>query len=587
MPRKKKGSAATRCGPSFFCRTGLLPKGTLGERTRLARHAESALAQGGQLLARDLPPGQQPGQDHVKGRGLVEQRAGRNPDDLGGPDTPHQGHGAGQHGHAEQVVPEPGIHQGGPGHVVRVHGHARRGHDQVAPLVEHGGDRLGDGCAVVGHDVRGRDLAAELDHLGGDDGREFVLDESLEDLGARDQDADLGRAQGQDLQDRAVAQGGQGAAELVARDVQGHGAGPGHPLALGHDRAVVPGGQHHVGREIEPGHGLAVDGEHARTAGEKVDLALVGVGVVGDSLARHALGERLDRVVLVHPFVAGQLVLGVDVELADALQPAHIAHAQDVALLGYWSLGLAGHDAGHVVGRLPAHGFLHRDRAQGRGVVQADRALHGHVRVLALAAPANGAVIAGVSLAADRADVDGGHVSVAQVFPVHHDGPDGEDGVARLLDLGKELVRVLLGLGLLLHEPGPDFRPVLEFLLVHGHAHALARELVVERHRVPAQQLDLHPVVARGAQGQQLHRVGQAFAGLHQRLEQRTLGNARLGRLHHVPADEQTGGRIAVKFLGFFLEFLERVFTDIHARLAGQFRGASVGRPGLFFDKGQ
>ena len=168
-------------------------------------------------------------------------------------------------------------------------------------------------------------------------------------------------------------------------------------------------------------------------------------------------------------------------------------------------------------------------------------------------------------------------MAVPEIFLVDDDGPDGADGVSGLFDFREQLVGVLLRLGLFLHEPAADFRPLFEFCLIHGNADPFAGELVVQRHGIPTQQLDLHPVVAGTARRLHLHGIRQALAGFNHCLIQRPFRDAGLGCLDHVSADKQTGSRIAVEFLGFLFEFFKGVFTDIHEVLACFFRPC-VGR---------
>ena len=91
--------------------------------------------------------------------------------------------------------------------------------------------------------------------------------------------------------------------------------------------------------------------------------------------------------------------------------------------------------------------------------------------------------------------------------------------------------------------------------------------LVKKRHGIAAQIVYLHPAVANAAQGQQLHRVGQAFAGLNHCLEKRALWQMPLGQLNHIPAHKQAGSGITVKILSQTAKFVKSIGADIHALL--------------------
>ena len=58
-------------------------------------------------------------------------------------------------------------------------------------------------------------------HLGGDDGDEFVLHQPHKDLGAGDQDADPGPAQGQHLENGPASKHGQGLLKVGPGQEQG------------------------------------------------------------------------------------------------------------------------------------------------------------------------------------------------------------------------------------------------------------------------------------------------------------------------------------------------------------------------------
>lgn len=72
---------------------------------------------------------------------------------------------------------------------------------------------------------------------------------------------------------------------------------------------------------------------------------------------------------------------------------------------------------------------------------------------------------------------------------------------------------------------------------------------VKQGYGIALQVVDLHPVVADAAQGQQLHRIRQAFARFYHGFKQRALGQMPLSgcfRSYSRPAG-QTGGGITMK----------------------------------------
>ena len=109
----------------------------------------------------------------------------------------------GQNGRAIQHIRGPGVHQPLAGDVIRVHGETGGGHQEIDAAVQEFPHRLADGPPIIRHNQGFEHLAAEFLHLGGDDGDELVLHQPHEDLGAGDQDADPGLAQGQHLEQRA------------------------------------------------------------------------------------------------------------------------------------------------------------------------------------------------------------------------------------------------------------------------------------------------------------------------------------------------------------------------------------------------
>ncbi len=278
---------------------------------------------------------------------------------------------------------------------------------------------------------------------------------------------------------------------------------------------------------------------------------------VGHARSGHAPGKGFGGLVFVHQLPGfGRVFADSHVEPPHLLEAADVAYRNALPGPELRPLEDAGLDAGHVMRRRLAHGFLHRDHPRGGG--------RRHIGRFALTAPADGAVLPGIGLAALRADADNAHVAVPKKAAFHGYGLDLADGVPGAFDLIEKTRLVLFLLGLFLEEPAADFREGVKPGGIDAHAHALARMLVEERHGVAPQIVHLHPVVARAAQGKELYGIGQAFTRFHHRLEERPLRDARLGKLDHIAADEQPRGGVAVKILGKSLEFLKGIRSDIH-----------------------
>ena len=250
------------------------------------------------------------------------------------------------------------------------------------------------------------------------------------------------------------------------------------------------------------------------------------------------------------------MVFDVDLVFAHGLEPADVA-GMDVGPGGeFHALGLPGHDAGHVVEHATAGRLVHGHGPQFRRV-------GGHeVGGFAGAAPADGPVGLGIALAAGRAHADGPHVGLDHERRLHGHRGQQADMAGGGLDLGEKAFAVLFFFRLELEEPGVDFRPVLQMLGIDPGPIALAGELVVERERIAAEVDHPHPAVAVAWRGEDLHGVGQALLGFHHGVKKRSLGQHGPGGVHHVAADDEPGGGVAVEGGGDLEELFEGVRAD-------------------------
>lgn len=149
------------------------------------------------------------------------------------------------------------------------------------------------------------------------------------------------------------------------------------------------------------------------------------------------------------------------------------------------------------------------------------------------------------------------------------------EALSRGLDFPQQTSLVLILLGLFLQKPGLDFRKGRKPGRIDADPHALAGVLVEEGNGVPSEVVDFHPVVARAAQSQKLHGIGQALAALDHGLEESVLREMALGQFDHIAAHKQAGGRVSVKILRKTFELLERIRTDMH-----MFLTVNDGKPG-------
>ena len=101
----------------------------------------------------------------------------------------------------------------------------------------------------------------------------------------------------------------------------------------------------------------------------QVDLAFPGWVREGHALPGHGPGKGQGGLVFVHPLRAGAVLAHhVEVVPAHLLEPAEIAHGDDLPLLHGRPFAEARDDPGHVMEGPAAHGLFQRHGLQGRGL---------------------------------------------------------------------------------------------------------------------------------------------------------------------------------------------------------------------------
>ena len=217
-----------------------------------------------------------------------------------------------------------------------------------------------------------------------------------------------------------------------------------------------------------------------------------------------------------------------------------------------------------------AYGFLHRNHANSGGFGPGgppDFAPGHHVGGLALASTAYGTVFHRIRLAATGTADNARHVLVTHEAAFYGHRLHLADTVASLFYFGFKARHILIFLGFFLEEPCLDFRIGSHFFRIKTDAHAFARMFVKKRNSIAAQIMYFHPAIADAAQGEQLHGVWQAFAGLHHGFEKRAFRDMLFGELYHISAHKQSGRGVAMKVFRQPPKFVERIGTDIHAFL--------------------
>ncbi len=312
----------------------------------------------GKFLPADALTGQNPGQDEVKDGDLVKHAAGGQAQDGDVSDPAAEKHGARQDWRAVDRIGGPGLFDAHARHIVGVNRHAAAGDDQIGART----DTAMDGLTDLGDVVRGKD---DLDYLG-TQGREFgaqnrlkpVLDPSVEDLIAGNNQTGPGLAQGLDLNHRGAGPGnGHGLIDQGPRRNQRNQAGACNGLALFHRGIGVEGGAHHLAQHVETVEGVDVDLQQTVAVGDDGNLAFHRLGRAGDPVTDQGGGQFFRGLILMDLF-RSQLQ-DIDIVLAQTFQVVNIFGPDDMALLEGAALEFVFDDLGDIMGQDHAHSLFH------------------------------------------------------------------------------------------------------------------------------------------------------------------------------------------------------------------------------------